>query len=195
MKKTLMIMLALVLVIAMSVTGTLAYLTSTTEVVKNTFTVGKVEITLDEAPVDADGAAVAGNRVKANAYQLFPGHKYDKDPTVHVNAASQDCYVFVKVVNGITEIEDQTNTIAAQMTKNGWVALDVEGVENVYYLNRVATKADANLVVFEEFKIATDVDNTKLAEYANATITVTAYAVQEDGFDTAAEAWTAANFS
>ena len=97
MKKSKAILMALcaVLLVAASVMGTLAYLTSTDTVV-NTFTVGKVEITLDEADVNADGTPVQGaDRVDANEYHLLPGHTYAKDPIVHVDADSEDCYLFV----------------------------------------------------------------------------------------------------
>ena len=82
--KALMLVLCAVLLVTASVLGTMAYLTSTDEVV-NTFTVGQVAITLDEAKVNPDGTAVTpAERVKANAYHLLPGHAYTKDPTVHV---------------------------------------------------------------------------------------------------------------
>ena len=57
--KALMLVLCAVLLVTASVLGTMAYLTSTDQVV-NTFTVGKVAITLDEAQVDLDGTPVAG---------------------------------------------------------------------------------------------------------------------------------------
>ena len=191
MKKTLMIMLALVLVIAMSVTGTLAYLTSTASVT-NTFTYGKLAITLDEAPVDLYGAVVEGNRVMKNDYKLIPGHEYDKDPTVHVQPDSEASWLFVKVENDIAAIETGT-TIAAQITANGWAAL--EGVDNVYYQEAAAVAADAtavDYVVFENFELKGDAD---VADYDGATIEVTAYAVQKDGFATAKAAWDAAKFA
>ena len=123
MKKTLTIILAFALVIAMSVAGTVAYLTSQ-DSVTNTFTVGKVAITLDEAKVDANGAAVTPEeRVKANSYKLIPGHAYTKDPIIHVDASSEKCWLFVKVENGISAIEDSENTIAAQLADNGWSAV------------------------------------------------------------------------
>ena len=52
-KKALALVLCAVLLVAGSVMGTMAYLTSKDEVV-NTFTVGKVGITLDEEDVDDD---------------------------------------------------------------------------------------------------------------------------------------------
>lgn len=188
MKKTLTIILAFALVIAMSVAGTVAYLTSQ-DSVTNTFTVGKVAITLDEAKVDANGAAVTPEeRVKANSYKLIPGHAYTKDPIIHVDANSEKCWLFVKVENGISAIEDSTNTIAAQLAANGWSA--VTGAADVYaYEQSVA--GGTNVPVFGSFKIAGTAD---VAKYANAKVVVTAYAVQADGFEDAAAAWTASGF-
>lgn len=190
MKKTLTIILAFALVIAMSVAGTVAYLTSQ-DSVTNTFTVGNVAITLDEAEVDANGDVTSAERVKANSYKLIPGHTYTKDPIIHVDANSEECWLFVKVENGISAIEDSANsakTIAAQLAANGWSA--VNGAANVYaYKESVA--GGTNVPVFGSFKIA---GNAAVANYENAKVVVTAYAVQADGFNTAAAAWTASGF-
>ena len=186
MKKKLMTVLALVLVIALSVAGTYAYLTSQASV-KNTFTVGKVAITLDEAKVDVDGNLVANaDPVKGNAYKLVPGHEYTKNPTVHFQAKSEASYLFVKVENGIADIEAGT-TIAQQIVAKGWTALD--GVANVYWMKVDAntTEAPIDYHVFGSFKIA---DNANTAAYGDAEIVVTAYAIQADGFTTPAAAWT-----
>lgn len=95
--KALLLTLCAVLLVAASVMGTMAYLTSNEEVV-NTFTVGSVNIKLDEAKVDDDGKAVAGaDRVKANEYKLLPGLTYTKDPTVTVLDGSEESYVRMKV--------------------------------------------------------------------------------------------------
>lgn len=184
--KALLLALCAVLLVTASVLGTMAYLTSTTEVVKNTFSVGNVKITLDEAKVDEYGAAVEGAaRVTANTYKLIPGHEYTKDPTVKVDANSEDCWVFVKVENGIAAIEAGT-TIAEQMGVNDWTL--VEGETNVYAYKE-AVSANANIPVFGTFTLA---DDANVSAYEDATINITAYAVQKDGFDTAAEAWAAA---
>lgn len=187
MKKKLMTVLALVLVIAMSVAGTYAYLTSQDEVV-NTFTVGNVAITLDEAKVDVDGNKVTPEvRTDGNKYKLIPGHKYTKDPTVHFAAGSEASYLFVKVENGIAGIETGT-TIEAQIAGNHWTALD--GVSGVYWMKVDANngKDAVNYPVFGDFTID---GNAVTSAYADAKITVTAYAVQADGFATANAAWTA----
>ena len=78
MKKTLSLLLAFALVIALSVAGTVAYLQDK-DTVTNTFTVGNVEILLDEAPVEKDTATgqyvtASGDRIQANTYEnLVPG--------------------------------------------------------------------------------------------------------------------------
>ena len=156
MKKTLTVLLALVLVIAMSVAGTMAYLTST-DSVTNTFTVGKVAITMDELDTDDDDDksdnVTVGNTVrdKANAYNLIPGHVYTKDPTVHVDADSEDSWVFVKVVNGISAYEAPASTdpvyvpITAQIEANGWKALDKVAYPGVYYQSYTKGQLDKDL--------------------------------------------------
>lgn len=186
--KALMLVLCAVLLVTASVLGTMAYLTSTDQVV-NTFTVGKVAITLDEAKVDPDGTAVTpAERVKQNAYHLLPGHTYTKDPTVHVQANSEDSFIFVKVENGIASYEDSP-TIAEQIAANGWQPLT--GVANVYYKEYTKSAEITDLPVFGHFTIA---DRANAADSwnnfsAETKVTVTAYAVQQDGFASAAAAW------
>jgi predicted ribosomally synthesized peptide with SipW-like signal peptide len=157
--KALLLTLCAVLLVAASMLGTMAYLTSTDEV-KNTFTVGQVKITLDEAKVDENGKPVEGAaRVKANSYKLLPGHTYTKDPTIHVDAVSEDSWIFVKVENGIAAFEAATSTeengyksISDQITANGWTALN--GVANVYYKPYTKSDTGSDLIVFSNFKIA-----------------------------------------
>lgn len=198
-KKALLLALCAVLLVAATVMGTMAYLTAT-DTVTNTFTIGKVDIKLDEAKVDADGKALTGDaaaRVKANEYHLMPGHSYTKDPTVHVTANSEDSYIFVKVENGISAFEAATSaeeggykTIADQIKANGWTALN--DVDGVYYKEYTKGTADVDLKVFENFKIADDANGKDGWSDINADTTkviVTAYAVQKDGFETAAKAW------
>lgn len=198
--KILLLALCMAALIAVSVLGTMAYLTST-DTVTNTFTVGKVAITLDEAKVNDAGVAVTpAERVDANSYKLMPGHSYTKDPTVHVTDGSENCYIFVKVENGISDIEASGDTtIAAQLTAKGWKAVD--GITGVYVYagtEEGATKKDlaagSSAVVFDSFKIA---DTADIARKAGSTIKITAYAIQADGFadKTPAQIWAAANFN
>jgi len=97
-KKTLLTIVCMLLVSMVSVMGTLAYLADSDSNV-NTFTVGNVYISLDEADVDEEGKQIldaAGKpveRVKENEYHLLPGQTYIKDPTVTVQADSEPAYI------------------------------------------------------------------------------------------------------
>lgn len=191
-RKVLTLALCAVLLVVASVGVTVAYLTSTSDVATNTFTVGNVTITLDEAKVNVYGNEVENaGRVTENTYKLLPGHEYTKDPVVHVAQGSEECYLFVKVVDGIAAIEADT-TVAAQMAAKGWTKVD--GTDNVYaYGTKVdARNAAQNITVFEKFTVKTGAD---VAAYNGKTITVQAYAVQADGFNNAAAAYAAAPLS
>lgn len=209
MKKARNILLALLcalLLIAGSVAGTLAYLTSLTGTVTNTFTVGNVTITMDEGKVNeygdsvrADGSVIEGGvqesapRVQGNEYKLIPGHHYSKDPMIYVDANSEECWLFVKIENGIEDIEaaddtvENTYTIKTQLEENGWTL--VAGETNVYGYQAKVPGGAGGVRVFTHFVIDGEAD---VALYDDAEITVIAYAVQGDGFDTADEAWAAA---
>ena len=187
MKKKILAACLVVCLLATAVIGTtLAYFTDTKEVT-NTFSSGNVTITLDEAPVGPDGQATTGNRVTTNDYKLYPGKEYDKDPTITVAAGSEDCYLFVRVVNGLADLEAAGDTtIAKQMENNGWTLVD--GETNVYMQSGIYS-AEARAVVFETFTIDTAETATTLADAEN--VVITAYAVQAEGFLTAQAAWDA----
>lgn len=185
--KILLVSLCAALLVSAGAVGTLAFF-SDTETVTNTFSVGDIDITLDEKAVNPDGTpdTATSNRVQENDYHLLPSHKYDKDPTVHIQPKSEDCYVFVKVENDLSSIEcdkkigatnpclhtgeNKCSTIAEQMTVNGWKAL---GNTGVFVLTdeqgnpAIVEKSDAeqNFKVFDNFWIDGDIDNAELAEY------------------------------
>ena len=119
---------AVMAIVAGSVLGTVAYMTSASKV-SNVFTVGNVKITLDEGKVNADGQLVDGGvtRTDNNSYKLIPGKSYDKDPRITVQADTEYCYLFLVTRNQITSIEASAEeaiagkpTMAQQMVANGW---------------------------------------------------------------------------
>ena len=188
-------MLCAILLVGASVAGTVAYLTSQSEVV-NTFTVGKVIITLDERDVDNDDNKEDNvtvddvTRDKANKYKLIPGQRYEKDPVIHVDSTSESCWVFVKVINDIEKFEVGT-TISAQILANNW--LPVDDYDNVYYqvYDADQTNPDTDLEVFQGFTLsdeAEDIDGWNSID-ENTKITVIGYAVQYDAFNSAKDAW------
>lgn len=215
-KAMLMTLCAIILVVA-TVFGTMAYLTSTDKVV-NTFTVGNVAIKLDEAKVDTNGSPIAGAaRVKTNEYKLMPGHTYTKDPTIHVDAASEDCFIRAKVTltNADEWIKIATkyagnkveNIIKGTDDNIWWVsqpAVD-ETANTVTYTfvykneshtdelgKRIWTSTDSkDLVLFNEIAIPGGLTNDELKDVGDSKITVVAEAIQADGFATADAAWEA----
>lgn len=86
-KKTILVAaIAVMLVAALVVGGTLAYFTDKSDAKVNTFTMGNVGIDLTETKWDAQAD-----------HTLVPGKFYDKNPTITVDANSQDAYVFLKL--------------------------------------------------------------------------------------------------
>lgn len=202
-KKVLSFVLCALLLVSATVATTVAYLTDD-DSVTNTFTVGNVKITLDEK--DVDNSTEDSERDQANSYKLLPGQTYVKDPTIHVSDEDniEDCYLFVKVTNEIETIEG-AKTVETQMLEKGWEKL--EGVTDVWYWTgdkdatnvtekQVAVPKDTDVYVFDNFTIASTVDNTTLETYKGKQIIVKAYAIQTAGFDgkTAKEIWGAAKF-
>lgn len=194
--KALVLALCAVLLVVTTVFVTMAFLTSE-DSVQNTFTVGEVTISLDELDVDdSDNDGSTTDRDKANEYKLIPGKTYTKDPTIHVGAKSEPCYLFVKVENGLVNAEaDGNTTIAKQMENKGWFPVSENDNDNIYYYGSASAIAKVNggadKTVFEAFTIA---DEAVVSNYAGAEIKVTAYAIQADGFEskTIAEIWAAA---
>jgi len=170
-KKTLALVLALTLLVAGVVGGTLAWLTDQTAEVKNTFTVGDINIDLTETNRD---------------YKMVPGNTIAKDPTVTVKANSEACWLFVKVTES-TDLKDFITYAIAE----GWTALP--GVDGVYYREVPASAADQTFSVLagDAVTVKSDVTRTML-ETAKAdapTLTFQAYAIQRDHFATADAAW------
>ena len=173
--KALLLTLCAVLLVAASVLGTMAYLTSTAKV-ENTFTIGKVEIKLDEAKVTADGIPVEGAaRVTANSYKLMPGTTYTKDPTVTVLKGSEDSYVRMKVTfNNATKI-------IALCTDPEYADGGPTGVENAYPLIRMVNFVEANAAKWDGIIPDNMVDtedmlgNAKYFAYDAETDTLTYY--------------------
>ena len=204
--KALLLTLCAVLLVAASVLGTMAFLTSKDEVV-NTFTVGSVAIKLDEAKVTTDGKPVEGAaRVKANSYKLMPGLTYTKDPMVTVLKGSEDSYIKMTVTfSKASELDAIFAPTGANLTSifNGydsanWIykgntkdaGADTRTYEFWYKEKVGAPNADVALdALFDSITVPGTIDNDQLATIKGMTITVNAYAIQADGFNDAADAW------
>lgn len=182
MKKKILVACLCVALAVLTIAGTtLAYLTSKTEAVVNTFTVGNIDITLTETTTD---------------YKMVPGSTIAKDPKVTVKAGSEDCWLFVKVEESTNLDDFITYTIASGWTKGDGTNIPA----NVYYREVTAATADTEFVVLtnNQVTVKDTVTKTMMDEITkgtadNPTLTFTAYAVQKEGIATAAAAWEKAN--
>lgn len=208
--KVLITALCLLLLVSVSVLGTLAYLTSQDKVV-NTFTVGNVNISLDETAVNADGTEIVGaDRVKLNNYHLIPGQTYIKDPIMTVKAKSEDSYVRILLtINCADEFDaiyapnkadlttifngyDATNWIYESTTRDtlkNTITYEFRYKE-IVTKSATDTKLDA---LFDSITVPSAFDSKDMESIADLKITVVGHAIQATGFVDADDAWTAFN--
>ena len=86
-KKILAIVLCVAMLAIAIVGGTMAYFTDEHEQT-NTFTMGKVDIALEEPNYEGD---------EPGALHVYPGQTYAKDPTITETSDSEDCYLVATV--------------------------------------------------------------------------------------------------
>lgn len=170
-----------------------AWLTSKTEDLVNTFTYGDINIKLDETDTN-DG----DENANTNEYKMLPGNEITKDPKVTVIANSEDSYLFVK----LTKSENFDNFMTFEIAE-GWTLL--EGTTDVYYREVTKSDKDQEFTVLKDNKVKVKEEVTKAmlneldkdGKKDYPTLTITAYAVQRDGkieaIDTPAEAWAIAS--
>lgn len=171
MKKILILSLAALLLVAVSVGGTIAFLTDTTDAVTNVFTTSHVDITLEETE---------------QTYKMIPGAVLSKDPKVTVLADSEACWVFVKI-----DEEGNVANYIEYAVASPWKA--VPGYTGVYYIEQAATDKDVPYPVLANDRVTVKdgLDNADMtaAETNKPKLIFTAYAVQKEAADSAAEAW------
>ena len=200
---------AVALIGAIGVGSTFAYLTSETGVVKNTFTVGKVQfhtsmgagLTESEVARDTDGKYqkdVDGpnnwKKTEQEYTKLVAGEELLKDPTVHIAADSEDCWVFAKIENAnedlsieynVNEWEDVTDAYRTANQIDGKIDYVVYATKNIIPTSETVTHS----TIFNSVKVSKD-----LASGTEFTpIKISACAVQATGL-TQAQALAEATF-
>lgn len=210
MRKFLLTLSAVLLLVSMTVGVTVAYLTDEASVI-NTFTVGKVGISLDEAVTDEMGVDQGTRTVEGNEYKLIPGHTYTKDPTVTVDADSESSFIrMIVTINEIAALKAacgvaENDPFLPQYFVNGWdsskwvstgvigaPAADTCSYEFRYYTTvSTADAAEKKLEpLFESFTLPGNATNAQLLALGeDLEITVVAHAIQADGFASADAAW------
>lgn len=179
--KLVVAMLAVTLLIGCAIGGTVAWLTAKTDPVVNTFTYGDIDIELNETkPANREA-------------KIIPGVDIEKNPKVTVKANSEACWLFVKVQETGTFVPGKVTYSIA----DGWTQGDGTTIPtNVYYSEVGATTADTDFAVLKGNVVTVSDSLTKediKSITTNPTLTFTAYAVQKDGFNTAAAAWAEAS--
>lgn len=208
MKKKLIAIISVVAVLVLAVGGIMAYLTDTAEVT-NTFTVGDVQIKLDEVVVDEDGKALTnGSRTEqGNEYHLIPGLEYDKDPTVTVKAGSEESYVRMLVtVDCLKELDEIFNPYPGSAVVDIFQGYDssvwecvketrnAEGTAITYefrYKKGTVSGFDGNgdkaelelPALFTSFKIPGFITGEQLKTIEDMKIVVVGHAIQAAGFE------------
>ena len=224
--KALLLSMCAVLLVVGSVFGTIAYLTDT-EAVTNTFSVGRVGLSLDVADVNEMGQPLKDDAVVEKVadadrwqpadgdteqkYHLLPGHTYIKDPTVTVDAGSEESYVRMMVTvtfaSALTDeqLATELDEIFRGYDATKWIREDktVSANQKVItyeyrYHTTVDGKNDAGEDVaqpleplFTSIAVPGEYDNDDIAFLGGMSISVEAHAIQAAGFDTEDAAWIA----
>lgn len=184
--KTLTTILALTVALACTATGTLAWISSTTPKVSNTFTYGQLDISLAETDTGLDDD---GNP-DTNRYEMGVGAVIHKDPTITVAGGSENGWLFVQ----LTASENFADFMAYTMA-DGWLPLP--GMDGLYYRPYDASPENQLFPVLKDDQVqmnpsVTLPDLAALTSDVYPTLTVTAYAVQRGentAISTPAAAW------
>jgi len=197
--KPLAILLALTLLLGCAVGGTLAWLTAKTDDVQNVFTTSGIEAGLEET----------GTTENKKEFKMIPGWTITKDPKAWVTETSEDCYLFIEVVEagGVvkykpagsqTEVTTKWSDFLEYSIAAGWIKLSGEGPGNgtsVYYriyeaddaenTNKKGVDNKYSILTNDQVKVLDSVTKEMMdAITADATkrptLSFTAYAVQLD---------------
>ena len=191
--KLVIIVISILSVCSFLVGTSVAWLTSKTDEVINTFTYGDINIKIEETDTGDND-----NNEFTNSYKMLPGNKITKDPKITILKDSEDSYLFIE----IKESENFKNFMKYELVE-GWTLLN--GTENVYV--REVTKKDSDqefyvlkdntVTVLESVtkQMLNDLDKNGQTNYP--TLSFTAYAVQRDNkieaIDSAVKAWSIAS--
>lgn len=208
--KVVVLLLAVVLLIGCVAGGTLAYLMAKSATVTNTFVVGNIgDLKLFENNEEITAA-------DTNSFTIIPGEDITKDVAVSYSYTEQDgyddvpVYVFVKVNatgwavgsdNKTYTVSKDNKTLLSWSIADDWTHLSTENDgSNVYYCAVDAGASLGDVSVIEaltgegntgHIEVSSEITKDNIADvYDDAgDIAITAYAIQQDGFNSVADAW------
>lgn len=199
-KRTLTLVISLLLVALVAVGGTLAWLKAETTAVVNTFSPSDIGVTLEETDTDPNTEGIQHD------YEMVPGWTIAKDPKAAVTEGSEEAWLFVKIVESAnfdsymtyaiadgweTVVQETTNTDGTKYTVVGRI---IDGTKDEKAFGTAySVLANDNVTVLD----TVTKDNMTAAVDNEPTLTFTAYATQlyktnptnENPEFTAAEAW------
>ena len=170
--KLIIAIVAMVCTLTVGIGATLAYLSSISGPVINTFTVGEVGISLTETT--------------GGDYQMIPGTTVAKDPVVTVKKGSEECYVYVKL-----ERRGNLDSYVSFELADGWH--DLGGIDGVYYRMVEPTVVNMNYHVLKNDQLTVHSNLTKetmaTIDPDTCQLIVTAYAIQTVGIESPSDGW------
>ena len=203
MKKKILALSMCIALAAIAIVGaSLAYFTDT-KTATNTFTMGNVQIKLDETNVNDP----KGDRVTSNVYNVYPGAVVTKDPIVH-NIGKNGAYIraTVNVSNWMNLVgayypdfketfpndgyKAALNLLVGELGE-GWSVVGVEAGD-VFTIGQLDAKfilkydgvlaaGDDTTAMFQTVTIPAGIDNANAGSFDE--VKVVAQAIQADGFN------------
>lgn len=211
MKKKILALSMCIALAAIAIVGaSLAYFTDT-KTATNTFTMGDVQIKLDETNVNDP----KGDRVTSNVYNVYPGAVVTKDPIVH-NIGKNGAYIraTVNVSNWMNLVgayypdfketfpndgyKAALNLLVGELGE-GWSVVGVEAgdvftigqfdAKFILKYDGVLASGTDTTAMFQTVTIPAGIDNANADSFDE--VKVVAQAIQADGFDTWEDAFAA----
>ena len=176
--------LAALLLVTLTIGGTMAWLVAEYSTVTNTFTKTDVNVGLEETV--------------NNNFDIVPGGDDTKDPKAWIVDGSEPAYLFVEIVeNNNTYTIEGTETQSKYITygiASGWTKLDSACTANTTVIWREVTTEEIgvkyDILAGNEVEYDTEITKATMpTDNAKPTIAFQAYACQSANVDDAATAW------
>ena len=202
-KKILAVIAAAALAVSCVVAGTLAWLTAESKTITNTFTVGDINISLEEHKYSSETSGLTSEIAEdGNNYGFVPGDTLSKDPFVTVEAGSKACWLFIHVKEENNTYTGLEGKIINYTVDTGWKS--VNGHDGFYYREVAATaETTAPMYILANNQVTVNgnitkemVDGTSASasavpgiESLKPQLIFTAAAVQKDNVSSVGAAW------